>query len=365
MAALLSIGVVLGPAVPADAAGAACPTAPPAIVDLDLPRFYGNAAGSVVDPEAKDAHAAAPLNEFVRSTVQLADRAWSCASPSARGEAGRCGAALLAAWAKGGALLGRMTTRQAEYQRKWDFVGLALAWIKLRHAAAPAERAVVEPWLIRLADASRAFFDDPARTRNNHWYWLGLGLAAVGIGADSERHWAMARGIMADAARDIAADGTLPKEMERRSRGLFYHVFAVTPLVVMAELGASRGEAWYEVGGGALHRLVRVCHEGLKYPVRFDALDGMPQERPVNPRAGWLQLYEARFPGRLAGPHPVVGDARRWLGGKVATLRAASRPPEAAEPHGTSGLHTAAPARGSGCRRPTSGRRCSWYARSA
>ncbi|HRD74621.1 MAG TPA: hypothetical protein PK264_01585, partial [Hyphomicrobiaceae bacterium] len=66
----------------------------------------------------------------------------------------------LAAWADAGALTGRMETRQAEYQRKFDFVGLALAWVKVRPHASEVERRAIDAWLIRLADLSRAFFDD-------------------------------------------------------------------------------------------------------------------------------------------------------------------------------------------------------------
>jgi poly(beta-D-mannuronate) lyase len=301
---------------------AACAAPPRPVIDLDLARFYADEAGSIIDPAKQAEHdaAVAPLTLFVRTVGDLADKSHTRPSAATRAEAARCALGWLATWAKAGALTGRMASRQAEYQRKWDFGGIALAYLKLKAGAASADRALIEPWLIRLADASRAFFDDPARTRNNHWYWLGLGLAATGHATNSDRHWAMARGIMADAARDIAADGTLPKEMERKSRALFYHVFAMTPLVVMAELAASKGEDWYALGGGALHRLVALSHRGLMDPAGFDARTGVAQERPLNARAGWLQLYDRRFPARLAPPHPVVAEGHRWLGGRVEVL---------------------------------------------
>lgn len=321
----MALAITLLAACPDHAAAqreAACPAPPQPVVDLDLARFYADEAGSVVDAAKQKEHdtAVAPLTLFVRTVADLADKSHTRSSPAARAEAARCALGWLTTWAKSGALTGRMASRQAEYQRKWDFGGTALAYLKLKAAAPSADRTLIEPWLIRLADASRAFFDDPARTRNNHWYWLGLGLAATALATNSDRHWAMARGIMTDAARDIAGEGTLPKEMERKTRALFYHVFAMTPLVVMAELAASRGEDWYALGGGALHRLVALCHRGLADPSQFDAQTGVAQERPVNARAGWLQLYERRFPGRLAPPHPVVAEGNRWLGGRVEVL---------------------------------------------
>ncbi len=300
-----------------------CRPPPSPVVDLDVQRFYGDKAGSTVDAAKLAAHdaAVAPLTAFVREVTQTADKARRRAPGKARDDLAACALNWMQAWAQSGALLGTMRSQQADYQRKWDFTGLALAYVKVRPFATSEQRSGIETWLRRLADRSRAFFDDPGRVRNNHWYWLGLGLAAVGL--ESPRHWEMARAIMRDAARDIAADGTLPKEMERQSRALFYHAFAVMPLVVMAEIAASRGENWYDFEGGALHRLVAATHAGLVAPDIFDRRAGVAQERPVNARAGWLQLYLARFPERLTAPHPITADGHRWIGGNALLLKSA------------------------------------------
>ena len=321
LAALIALMVMTS----ACGAASACPSPSPPVVDLDVERFYGDKAGSKIDAGKLASHdaAVAPLTAFLREVTQDADKALRRTSPKSQMDMAQCAMSWLTSWARAKALLGRMATPQAEYQRKWDFTGIALAYVKLKPFADADQRAVIEPWLVSLADRSRAFFDDPQRARNNHWYWLGLGLAAVGIGADSPRHWDMARGIMSDAARDIAANGTLPKEMERQSRALFYHAFTVMPLVVAAELGASRGEDWYALDDGALHRLVKATHDGLVQPEAFDRLAGIAQERPVNARAGWLQLYSARFPGRLATPHPTVAEGHRWIGGSAVVLKGA------------------------------------------
>jgi poly(beta-D-mannuronate) lyase len=222
-------------------------------------------------------------------------------------------------WAEAGAWLGTMGTKQAEYQRKWDLAGVSLAYLKVRGFATAADRAVIEPWLRRFADEARTFFDDPARRRNNHWYWLGLALGAVGTAIDSPRHWVEARAIMADAARDVAADGTLPPELARKERALFYHAFSVMPLVVLARLAEARGEDFYALGGGALDRLVTRTIGGLADPGSFDSLAGTRQERHVRPGAGWYQLY-ARRRGATAGPIVAMPAGHRWLGGDVIVL---------------------------------------------
>ena len=201
-------------------AASACAPPPAPVVSISLPRFYADKEGSEVDPELKAEHAAAvaPLTAFVRHVAAEADRSLRGSNAGSQDAAARCATAWLSAWANGGALLGRMETRQAEYQRKFDFTGLALAWLKVRNRAGADHRRAIDDWLARLADASLAFFDDRGRKRNNHWYWLGAGLAATSYATGSERHWLAARGIFADAARDISAEGYLPMELERRAR---------------------------------------------------------------------------------------------------------------------------------------------------
>lgn len=302
-----------------------CAPPPPPVRDLDLPRFYGDEAGSVVDPKLQAAHkaAVAPLTAFLRQVTSEADKALRQSNPDQQAASASCALDWLATWAKGGAWLGAMSTKQAEYQRKWDLAGAALTYVKLERFASPEQRAAIEPWLQQWADRARAFFDDPARQRNNHWYWLGLGLAATAEATGSTKHWELARGIMKDAAKDIAADGTLAKEMERKARALHYHAFALTPLVVMAEMAAARGEDWYALESGALHRLAAVTLDGIKDPAAFDRRIGTPQERPVNPQAGWLALYHKRFPEKVAPSLPRIPDGHRWLGGDVLALSAA------------------------------------------
>ncbi|MEQ1651364.1 MAG: alginate lyase family protein, partial [Hyphomicrobium sp.] len=296
-----------------------CAPVPPPVTDIALERFYEDSAGSIVEPTRLEEHKAktAPLVEFVGEVVKRADKAnQKRSSPLATAA---CGLTWMRGWADGGAYLGKMDGKQAEAQRKWDLAGIALAYLKLKRWATDGDRKAIEPWLIKVADAARAHFDDARIKRNNHWYWVGLGLGAVGIATGSEKHWQQAKAIMQDAAKDVAADGTLPLEMAREGRALYYHAFAVMPLVALAELGASRGEDWYAMDDGALHRLVGKTADGLADPTIFDKLAGVPQQRPVKPGAGWIALYSERFIGRLKGK-PEQPDKHRWLGGEVDVL---------------------------------------------
>ncbi len=315
---LLWVAILIPVVTATPASSAPCPSPPPPVKDLDLPRFYGDDDGSKIDPELARRHkaAVAPLTAFLRQVVADTDKA------ARRGDAkaARCALDWIAAWAKGEAWLGHMGTKQAEYQRKWDLAGVALAYLKLKRHASPAHRSLIEPWLIRFADTVRAFQLAPGRKRNNHLYWLGLSLSATAIATESPRHWQAAHAIMTEALGNVQADGTLRLELERGQRALHYHAFALTPLVVMAELAALRGENWYGAAGGPLDRLLGRTLAGIDDPSSFAALAGVGQEDPAGRGYGWLALYRGRFPERLPGRLPEVPDAHRWLGGDVRLL---------------------------------------------
>jgi poly(beta-D-mannuronate) lyase len=314
-AALLTVSALLTSPALAD-----CEAVPPAVRDLALERFYEDSAGAIVEPTRMEEHKAltAPLAEFVGTVTRLADRAHQ--QRSAPDGTARCALGWIAAWARDGAYLGSFQSKQSQAQRKWDLAGIALAYLKLKHWATVDDRATIEPWLIKVADAARAHFDDAGIKRNNHWYWMGLALAAVGTATGSDTHWQMAKSIFADAAKDITADGTLPLEMAREGRALYYHVFTLEPLVVLAEMAAARGEDWYQLNDGALHRLVAKTVQGLAEPAIFDTLAGVKQQRPVKTGYGWAWLYRDRFFDRMkdAIPQPI---GHRWLGGNADVLK--------------------------------------------
>lgn len=320
-AALLAVCATF-PVRPAMAA-ADCPAPPEPVRDLTIDRYYADKAGTEVDAarKAEHAEAARPLVAFVRGVTDTADRA----ARHRDAGAAACAASWLQAWARGGALLGNMSSAQAQSQRKWDLAGLALAYIKIKPMLAAQPRADIETWLIQLADAVHGHAVKSGIKRNNHWYWIGVGAGATALATGSARHWEMARAVMQDAARDIRPDGTLPLEMARGARALHYHAFSVMAVVTLAEIGAAGGEDWYASSDGAPHRLVRVTAEGLADPAKFDRLAGVTQERPVNPGSGWRDLYAARFADRLPETLPAIGAKHRWLGGDVHVLAATLR----------------------------------------
>ena len=268
--------------------------------------------------------AIAPLRAYLDTVTRFADDAAE-GPDRMRSARASCAIGWLRQWADGGAYLGRMANKQAEAQRRWNLAGLALAYLKVRRYASPGERAGIDRWLRDIADRDRALFDDPGRQRNNHWYWLGLGQGSVGVATGSARHWAAARRVMHDAVEQIGQDGLLALELKRGRKALHYHAFAAQALVVLADIAAAKGADWYALGDGALHRLVGATATGLVDPAGFARRTGLAQDRPVSPRAGWLQLYDRRFPGRLPADLGFGHRNGRRIGGDVRVLNAVLR----------------------------------------
>ena len=144
-------------------------------------------------------------------------------------------------------------------------------------------------------------------------------LGATGLAAGSDKHWDMARGIAQDAAKDIAAGGSLPLELARKSRALQYHAFALAPLVALATLARSQGEDFYAFENGALDRLADLTARGFADPAEFGKLAGEPQGDKTRPGSGWSQLYALHKPDSAAAKLAMPRN-HRWFGGDVELL---------------------------------------------
>src|SRR3972149_335161 len=95
---------------------------PPAMRNIPANRYYSDAASSIIDPALKRQNelAVKPLEDYLRNFSRMADLyVRSGAQPVAV-----CALDWLDAWAQGDAMLGSMSSRQAEYHRKWILAGL-------------------------------------------------------------------------------------------------------------------------------------------------------------------------------------------------------------------------------------------------
>jgi poly(beta-D-mannuronate) lyase len=132
--------------------------------------------------------------------------------------------------------------------------------------------------------------------------------------------WGLARARVGLA--QIDERGTLPLELGRGKLALHYHRFALSPLVMLAELASANGIPLYDENHGALRRLAARVIDGFADPSTFEALTGEAQEVKLPPAGSdlaWAELYFARFhDARLAAwlsaARPLVDER---LGGDL------------------------------------------------
>lgn len=305
----------------------ACASAPAPVRDIIANRYYTDSSSSVIDPELRRQNelAVKPIDDYLREFSRMTDLYLRTGAPAVAA----CALDWLVEWAKADAMLGKMSSNQADYHRKWTLAGLALNYLKIREQPSLdiGRRQLAEVWLRKLGYAVRPFFDTGRHARNNHLYWVGLAVAAAGVASDDRVLFEWATAVYREGIRQITVEGTLPLEMARRSRAVHYHNFALAPLVLIAEIGEANGLPLYAEGEGALHRLVARTVSGMVDPAYFDRAARDKQGPP--PRGGelaWTVPYFKRFPAasvagawkeQMAGSKPT---AYPRLGGDLTLL---------------------------------------------
>jgi poly(beta-D-mannuronate) lyase len=304
-------------AAPADARDCGNLSAP--VVDITSNRFYSDRNHSIVDPVLWEKRKAAmkPLEDFRAAMSRFASRAiagsrdWSA-----------CVAKGLRSWAEGGAMLGAMNEIQAKFERKWALSAFSMAYLMVKADISAEDRTIIEPWLDRVAVEVAKDYAGRKKNYNNHYYWVGFALGASAAATGHNGHWALARETYRVAMTHIEPDGSLPKETARAGMALHYHAFSLQPLLMLAELAARRGEDWYPLERGAIHRLAAFVQEGFGNPAKAAGLAGAEQKPLGRPQMGWIPFYQRRFPGLLPLA-PIAGQSDIWFemtGGNMSAL---------------------------------------------
>jgi poly(beta-D-mannuronate) lyase len=88
--------------------------------------------------------------------------------------------------------------------------------------------------------------------------------------------------------------------MKRGRRALHYHLFALAPLVYLAELGEVNGQHLYAERNYALKKLAALSAEGMMNNHFFEQAAGVSQDTPNGPptaeQISWASIYVSRFP---------------------------------------------------------------------
>ena len=234
-----------------------CPAAPHIAPDLVTDGFYrlDDPTHSIIDPARQAAYnkSSNPVKAAGMAIVTAADDYRTVGSR----QAAQCAMSQIVAMAQQKSLSGKMSSSQAYYVQGWVVGAIAIAYLKVRETgdATPQQVEMIGQWLHNVGQQTEHYYDDHKKSGgdrgNNHLYWAGVELAAIGVAANnrSDFDWAMAT--YDNGVDQIRPDGTLPLEMARGSRALHYHLYALAPLVLLAEFGAANGLDLYAHANGA------------------------------------------------------------------------------------------------------------------
>ena len=281
-----------------------CPEPPPFSTSLQAEGYYSDPHHSIVDPKMLEAErqATAAPDHLGQWTTQAADAYRRHGSRAAAA----CVYTLLDAAARAHAWADAMPTSQGSYEQKWLLAGVSVAYLKVRSSGVgtPAQEKDIRKWLNTVSGRARDYVErkEPypgSDAWNNHRYWAGFAVSAAGIatGNRSDYEWGIAS--YKAGVDQIQPDGALPREMARAGRALHYHLYALAPLIMIAELAEANNLDLYRYRDGAIHRLVRLCIAGLQDPGIFAKATGVPQEDfdvAAGSSIGWAVPYVQRFP---------------------------------------------------------------------
>jgi poly(beta-D-mannuronate) lyase len=310
-----------------------CPAPPGFSKTLNLEGYYTDKKYSTIDEKKLAAFQEGSKGPtHLGQYAAVAADAWLFKGSRA---AAACVYTLLSAAARADAWDDKMPQNNGVYMQNWLLSGTALAYLKVRDSGAgTAEQdAQIQHWFGLLSVRVREYFDEGRKRPgsdawNNHMYWAGLSVAAEGI-ADNDQDaffWGLTTYEMGVHA--IRPDGSLDAEMNRGTKALHYQLYALEPLIMLAELGEINGIDLYAEKDGAIHRLVKFdlaamndpsliatrTHETQSITLPFSGLD-----------IGWAIPYVQRFHNAdLSRLIAQASNVRFWQWGGA--------PPNAASP---------------------------------
>ena len=281
-----------------------CPAPPSFDKTLEIGSYYVDSHASVADPQKlaafqKASEAPTHLSQF----AALAADAYLYKGSRA---AAVCVYSLLDAAAKANAWAGKMPGFQGVYVQNWLLSAVAISYLKVRPSgvATPHQDATIQKWFKMLGSRvedyfSRAIMRGDSDGQNNHLYWAGLAIAAASIACNRPKDFESALSTYRAGLDAIQPDGSLIAEMNRGQMALHYHLYALAPLIMLAELAEANGLDLYAEHDGAIHRLVNLCVAGLEDPSLFEKRTGVAQLVTLpyaGSDVGWAVPYVRRFP---------------------------------------------------------------------
>ncbi|HEU5351911.1 MAG TPA: alginate lyase family protein [Terracidiphilus sp.] len=273
--------------------------------NLTTSGFYSDKKGSIIDQAKWKAYgeSSGPYKKLGQEVVDAADAYRTTGSR----QAALCAIEHMLAAAHDGVFTGKMSSNQAYYVQGWVIGAIAIAYLKIRDSGLIQrdESRAIEPWIRDVVRQTRHYYDVRQRkstgdAENNHLYWAGVEVAAAGIAANNRSLFLWGIQTYDVGVAQIQPDGSLPREMRRGRRALHYHLYALAPLVYLAEFGQDNGLHLYAARDFALKKLVKLSTDGLVDNSFFNKATGITQDLPDGPpkaeQISWAKVWVARFP---------------------------------------------------------------------
>lgn len=301
-----------------------CPAPPEFSRTLNLEGYFSDKKYSVIDEKklaAFQTGSEAPTH--LGQYAGLAADAWLSKGSRA---AATCVYSLLLAAAKADAWDDKMPQNSGVYLQNWLLSGTALAYLKVRDSGVgTAEQdAQIQQWFRLLAARVREYFDDGRKRPgsdawNNHMYWAGLSVAAEGIANNDQDSFLWGLSAYEMGVHAIQPDGSLDAEMARGRMALHYQLYALEPLIMLAEVGEANGIDLYAEREGAIHRLVKFDVAAMKDPSLIAKRTGEEPNITLpfsGQDIGWAVPYTQRFPNAdLSAMIAKASTVRFWQWG--------------------------------------------------
>jgi poly(beta-D-mannuronate) lyase len=292
-----------GHAVKLTDAAYSCPAIVHLSADLTTNGFYSDSKSSVIDPEKMKAYAesSGPYKNLGQVIVDAADAYRKTGSRAAA----ECVMQHMKTAADDGVFTGKMSSNQAYFVQGWVIGAIAIGYLKVRDSGVvtAAEKRAVLPWMVNVVRQTMDYYDadtQKGESQNNHLYWAGVEVAAAGMAANDRKLFDWGIETYHAGVSQIQPDGTMPQEMRRGQRALHYHLFALAPLVYLAEFGEVNGLHLYGEKDYAIKKLATLSANGLIDNSYFTKATGIPQDAPNGgPTAeemNWGAVYVSRFP---------------------------------------------------------------------
>ncbi len=197
-----------------------------------------------IDPEKKALYdeEVAALRDFMKVLREVSDR--YVATPVERAEIAQCAATHIQYWANTGAMTGQHAS-SVGYHKTAEILGAAsLSYLKIRDAAGVHNilaSYTVHNWLNNLSEQVLDFYETdagPTTQQNNHRYWDGYAVGAASIVLQRPEFFDWAMKGLDIAIHQIAENGSLPLELKRGDKAYKYHLYAIRPILGLAEMAA-------------------------------------------------------------------------------------------------------------------------------